>query len=155
MVEIVTPAPQQGPSVSDQFRDIGAGLFGDGLTPYQRQMMALSKAKSSRVEGAHVAAADALRRGDTREYLAQSILADRSGADAGPYLRIQAANDYGADDPRTTTAMVGAGDPYGIREAQANKRTVAGMWRRAYTPATPGDATGVQTPGAPAGDPVF
>ena len=141
MTQVIT-TPQQG-SIADRFRALGDTMFDDGLTPYQRQMMALQRVKSSRIEGAHKLADDALRRGDTQEYIYQSARADRPAADMASYIRAQAANTYGPDDARTTNAAVGAGDPYGgtsqgFRETLANQRAIAA--RRppaAYTPPTP------------------
>jgi hypothetical protein len=150
MTQVIT-TPQQG-SIADRFRALGDTMFDDGLTPYQRQMMALQRVKSSRIEGAHKLADDALRRGDTLEYIYQSARADRPAADMASYIRAQAANTYGPDDARTTNAAVGAGDPYGgtsqgFRETLANQRAMAA--RRppaAYTP---------PTPVAPLGDDAF
>jgi len=123
MVEIVGTRLNNRVSLADALKSVDEGAF-PRSDPYREAAAQENARKAQRIEDAHAGAADALRRGDLREYLAQSIMADRAASDAVGIGRAYAANAYGADDPRTTNAMVGAGGAYGdtpagFREAQA------------------------------------
>lgn len=49
---------------------------------------------------------------DPRELIASGVLAGRDGGDLGDLVRALAANTMGVDDPRVSSAMLGAGDAF-------------------------------------------
>jgi hypothetical protein len=72
--------PDANGSIADSLRAIGEGSFRP-IDPLTRERMAAEQRHSA----SRAKAADALSRGDTREYIAQSIMADQSADDAVKY----------------------------------------------------------------------
>jgi hypothetical protein len=115
MVEIVS-APltgqPQGASVADRFRGLGVGMFGDGLSPLPA---ADTPAPTGEVIACGGGAQARRRRAQAGRYQ-RIFMADRPGADVGPYLRASASNTFGPGDPRTGQA------PGASPRADARKR---------------------------------
>jgi hypothetical protein len=71
-------------SVADSLRSVGDSMFGYGA---RDEIKNQNMSREQTIAGAKVKATDALRRGDTLEFLAQSILADPSGSSAVTFAR--------------------------------------------------------------------
>ena len=85
-----TTDPNANETIADSLRDAGAGMFRP-LDPLSRERIAAEQ----RHGASRAKAAEALSRGDTREYIAQSIMADQSADDAVKY----------AGQPATTSSQ--------------------------------------------------
>lgn len=90
MTEIVNaaepPASWWAPkrSIADSLGSIGDSMYGYGA---RNEIKSQKMSREQTIAEANVKATDALRRGDTMEFLAQSILADPTGSSAATFAR--------------------------------------------------------------------
>lgn len=130
-----TPASESG--LGALMANLGKQLFGDQLTPELKRRQAehidLQNVELARKNlNVPVLAANASNPDASIADIVSSAILSGNTGQLGDLLRVRAANTYGAEDPRTTNAYVGAGGAYGstvagTREGEATKIKMADM----------------------------
>jgi len=169
MVKIINSYQGGSSPLTQALAGLGASMFGDTLTPEVKRQQAFKlSAENAARERFGSAATDAFTNPGNANMVAQVVrdamlggMDPRHVAQAGQYV---AGNAFGAADPRTTNATIGAGGAYsstvpGFREAQSvelqkNAADIASRERmfgatpvEVMTPEGPRFSTRAQAPG--------
>lgn len=169
MVKIISPYAGQSSPIAQAVAQIGAAAFGDTLTPeIKRQRLTKLSRENQGISDLQAALPGMLANPQNLSAIQQGLQAAIAGGYApsqvGDALRVGAANVYGATDPRTTNATVGAGGAYSStapafqqaqqnsllmnREDNATRERIAGSTPvEAMTPEGPRYVTRATAPG--------
>lgn len=169
MVKIISPYAGESSPLAQAIGQIGAAAFGDTLTPeLKRQQLYKLSRENQGISDLQAAIPGMLATPNNLSAIQKGLQAAIGGgydpAHVGTALRVGTANAYGAEDPRTTNAVVGAGGSYAStapafnvsqqNDLLKNREDIASRERisastptEVMTPAGPRYTTRAQAPG--------